>query len=202
MRKCIIAILIVLTILNILVFAGSIPEDAVYDEKAEVFFAKLVSYRPNGEGETEVNLIPTRVIKGDIALGESVWYDEPAQIGDFVVTMGEEYLFLYFDENNPTCFFKTTSQDTKTLKLENTTGDMWDRLEEYFNEGKFEEVAEESQQKKALAKTEPLSAAEPDAKRNNKIPYYIAIGVALAVAFGGVVLKGKLKNGKNGNTED
>ncbi len=133
---CLLAVLL----LNINALAGSLPEDLVGEDYAQVFFAKLVSYSPDAEGESAAELIPTKVIKGDVKIGDRVFYAEPMKCGDFTVKMGEEYLFCYFDKSNPTYFFKTTANDPKTLKFVGTTGNMWLRLQEYLNEGRFDKA--------------------------------------------------------------
>ena len=77
-------------------------------------------------------------IKGDIKTGTKQTYSNANAIGDIDIKPGNVYLITYFDENNPTDIFEVTSYDTKTLKLKNVEGDMWERFEKYLNEGKCE----------------------------------------------------------------
>ena len=132
---------------DITVFAGSVPEDLLSSDGAEVFFAEVVAYHPDKE-KADIELSPTKVIKGDVKTGTKQIYYDPVPIGDFTVKTGGIYLFTYFDENNPTYFFETTTDDTATLKLINTQGDMWKRFEQYLNEGQYE-----SSETKRLEKT-------------------------------------------------
>ena len=128
--------------LCITAFAGSIPEDLLHDDNAELFFAEVVSYHPNKENP-DIEIVPTKVIKGDVKKGAKLIYYNPNPVGDFKVKPGKKYLFTYFDEHNPTDIFDVTSYDTETLKLKNVTGDMWERLEQYLNEGRFLEAQQE-----------------------------------------------------------
>lgn len=117
------------------VYAGSIPEDLLHSDTAQVFFGEIISL--NSE---IVEVIPVKKIKGDIITGTKLMYNNPDAMGTFNPKIGKTYLFTYFDENNPTCIFETTSLDTKTLKLKNTTGDMWERFEKNLNNGKYEKA--------------------------------------------------------------
>ncbi len=180
--------ILVLTFLsNFSVFAGSIPEDMLSDDKAQMFFAKLVSYSPNDDGETKANLIPTKIIKGDVKLGESLWYDKSTKCGDFTVKIGDEYLFLYYDEHNPTYFLKTSTQDTKTLKFQGTNGDMWKRLEQYLNEGKFEEAE--------IKRKQSINQLHPEKEETPKFPvFYTLSGFAVFVIVVILIIKKKSKH--------
>ncbi len=153
MKRFSTAILILLQVLTISVFAGDVPEGMLHDYEAQVFFARLEDYLPDSNGEAKAKLVPTKLVKGEVQLGgEGIWYADALPCGDFTVTIGDEYLFLYNDEYNPTYFFKTTTTDTKTLKFEGEVGDMWDRLEDYLNDGEFEK-AEKQRIEDAKART-------------------------------------------------
>lgn len=115
------------------VFAGSIPEDLLHADDAQIFFAEVLAIY-----EHTVALSPVKRIKGNVKTGTKQQYPNPNTVGDFKVRPGNVYLFTYFDENNPTDIFEVTSYDTSKLKLKNTTGDMWKRFETYLNEGRYE----------------------------------------------------------------
>lgn len=120
-------------------FAGSIPEDLLHYDGAEIFFAQVMDiYHPEGD-EPYVEVLPWKVIKGDVNMNpqQRVVYLNPNTVGDFKLKKGENYLFTYFDENNTTDIFQVTSYDPYTLKLKNVTGDMWKRFEKYLNEGRY-----------------------------------------------------------------
>ncbi len=137
MKKIISFICAIIILSTLTAFAGSIPEDLLSEDNAQVFFAEVLSINDNS-----VELSPIKKIKGDIKPGTKQYYPRPNIVGDFKVVPGNVYLFTYFDENNPTDIFNVTSYDTSTLKLKNVTGDMWERFEEYLNDGRYE-IAEQ-----------------------------------------------------------
>ena len=134
---CFIFAVLVLLSINTTVFAGSIPEDLLHSDGAQIFFGEVISYKADN---FTVEVCPVKKIKGDVATGTKQYYDNANTVGDFKVKAGNVYLFTYFDENNPTDIFDVTSYDTATLKLNNTTGAMWERFEEYLNEGRYEKA--------------------------------------------------------------
>lgn len=138
------SIIFVLFSLSNTTYAGSVPEDLLHYDGAQVFFGEIISYKESFmDCMGSVEVIPIIKIKGDVAVDEIVTYSDPVLVGARAVGDGALNLFAYFDENNPTYIFETTTHDTKTLKLKNTTGDMWDRFEKYLNDGKFEKAEDE-----------------------------------------------------------
>ena len=139
MKKIIslLSLIAIMLSMSITVLAGSIPEDLLHSDDAQIFFAEVLSIY-----EHTVELSPVKKIKGNIKTGTKQHYQNPNIVGNFKVRLGNVYLFTCFDENNPTDIFEVTSYDTSTLKLKNATGDMWERFEKYLNEGRYE-VAEQ-----------------------------------------------------------
>lgn len=121
-------------------FAGSIPEDLLHSDDAQVFFAEVLAY---SEENSTVTVCPVKKIKGDVATGTQQHYDRASTVGDFKVKPGNVYLFTYFDENNPTDIFEVTSYDTAALKIKNVTGDMWERFQKYLNDGEYEKAEQD-----------------------------------------------------------
>ena len=147
MKKTTVLFMFVIMVLlsGTLAFAGSIPEDLLHDDNAQLFFAEVIkTYTPSGD-KPYVEVKPVKVIKGDVRIGREqvIVYYNPNTVGDFDVKFGNVYLFTYFDENNPTDIFEVTSYDTSVLKLKNVEGDMWKRFEKYLNEGRYEEAEQE-----------------------------------------------------------
>ena len=132
----ILSLVAIMLSMSITAFAGSIPEDLLYEDFAQIFFAEVVYYHPDKENP-DIELSPVKVVKGDVKTGVKLTYYNPNTVGDFKVKEGNVYLFTYFDENNPTDIFEVTSYDTSTLKLKNIEGDMWKRFEQYLNEGRY-----------------------------------------------------------------
>lgn len=133
---CLLCIIATILSLSITVLAGSIPEDLLNEDFAQIFFAEVVYYHPDKENP-DIEVSPVKVIKGDVNMGGKLTYYNPNTIGDFDVKVGNVYLFTYFDEHNPTDIFEVTSYDTSTLKIKHIDGDMWERFEKYLNEGRY-----------------------------------------------------------------
>ena len=124
--------------MSITALAGSIPEDLLHSDDAQIFFAEVVAFQlDDGNENYGVEFVPIKKIKGDVKLEVKQTAFNFNTIGDFEVKRGNVYLFTYFDENNPTDIFEVTSYDTSTLKLKNVEGDMWKRFEQYLNEGRY-----------------------------------------------------------------
>lgn len=134
--------------------AGSIPEDLLHSDSAQLFFAEVVYYHPAKENP-DIEISPVKVIKGNVKTGVKLTYYNPNTVGDFKLKEGNVYLFAYFDEHNPTDIFRVTSYDTSKLKLVNISGDMWERFEKYLNSGEYEKAELEriDRQNKKLEKT-------------------------------------------------
>ncbi len=196
MRKFGIAILVVLMLMNISALAGSIPEDLKGDDKSLIYFGEVIRYDPNRAENGYIELEVKKVIKGDVS-EEKYIYADVLPIGEFDILPGAEYLIGYFDENNPVYVMETTTQDPRTLEIKHIYSDhMFARLEQYLNNGEIEAAEKERQQKMGQVKTEPDAERVPAEKKDNKMPYYIAIGTALAVVLGGIAVKGKNKKCK------
>lgn len=116
-------------------FAGDVPEGLLSEDGAKVFYGKLVNY-----DKEEVEVSPFKVIKGDMDEREWIKFKNPQTVGNFRPLKDNVYLFAYFDDNNPIYVFNVDSYDTKTAKLKGIEGDMWARMQQYLNEGKFEEA--------------------------------------------------------------
>ncbi len=117
--------------------AGDVPEGLLSNDDALVFFGEVITYDKNNSAEIEVS--PVKKIKGDVVIGEWVTFNEPSPVGA-KIKEGELYLFAFFDENNPIYIFETSSFNPTELELEDAEGDMWERFEQYLNEGKYEEA--------------------------------------------------------------
>lgn len=135
-RKIIgILIMCVILMMPFTAFAGDVPEGLLSEDGAKVFFGELINY-----DDDEVEVSPFKVIKGDMDEREWVKFAEPCVVGGFKPLKKNIYLFAYFDDNNPIYIFNADSYDTKTVKLKGIEGDMWERMQKYLNEGKFEEA--------------------------------------------------------------
>ena len=149
-RLLVIAFSIILILVPTLtVFAGDIPESLLHSEDAEIFFGEVIAYHPDKENP-DIVVSPVAMIKGDKSKeGTQQIYYNPNTIGDFKVRLDNIYLFTYFDEVNPTDIFDVTTFDTRTLKLKNVEGAMWERFEKYLNDGEYGEARIEGRENKS-----------------------------------------------------
>lgn len=136
---CIFAIMLTMTIS---VFAGDIPESLLWNDEAQLFFGEVISYYPDNN-EPRISVSPVKKIKGDVNIGSKQIYLKPNPMGGAKIVAGNVYLFAYYDEVNPLDIFEVTSYDTKSLKVKGIQGDMWERFEEYINNGEYERAEQE-----------------------------------------------------------
>ena len=138
--KRLVALLAVLICMAMIVpltaFAGDIPESLLYEEGAQIFFGEVLSYHPNKENP-DIEVWIAAKIKGNVNEGSKQVYTHPDPVGDFKVREGKVYLFTYYADNNYIDFFEVTTYDTRTLKVRHVEGPMWERFEQYLNEGKY-----------------------------------------------------------------
>ena len=126
-------------ILPLTAFAGDIPESLLYEEGALVFFGEVLSYHPDKKNP-DIEVSPVVGIKGNVKEGSKQTYNNPNPIGGFKVRVGKVYLFTYYEGDNYIDFFEVTTYNTKTLKVRHVDGPMWERFEQYLNEGKYGEA--------------------------------------------------------------
>lgn len=126
-------------ILPLTAFAGDIPESLLYEEGAQIFFGEVLSYHPNKENP-DIEVWIAAKIKGNVNEGSKQVYTHPDPVGDFKVREGKVYLFTYYEGDNYIDFFEVTTYDTRTLKVRHVEGPMWERFEQYLNEGKYGEA--------------------------------------------------------------
>ena len=126
-------------ILPLTAFAGDIPESLLYEEGAQIFFGDILSYHPDKKNP-DIEVSPVVGIKGNVKEGTKQIYNNPNPVGDFKVHVGKVYLFTYYEGDNYIDFFEVTTYNTRTLKVRHVEGPMWERFEQYLNEGKYGEA--------------------------------------------------------------
>lgn len=197
--KKLLLILITLTLLCVPVsYAGDVPESLLYNDNSKVFFGKVVEC----EGR-HVVVEQIKNIKGEFQEGSLITHDRCTVMGMRYALVGKTYLCGLIDRHN-FYLWETDSMDTATLKLANTMG-FSQRMQEYLNEGRFEEKEQErldalesAAQTKPPALNNPSSGqaeqaeqigqtALPSSPTQNKPgaavwPYAAAIGAAAAIA--------------------
>ena len=126
-------------ILPLTAFAGDIPESLLYEEGAQIFFGEVLSYHPDKKNP-DIEVWIAAKIKGNVNEGSKQIYTHPNPVGDFKVREGKVYLFTYYEGDNYIDLFEVTTYNTKTLKVRHVEGPMWERFEQYLNEGKYGEA--------------------------------------------------------------
>lgn len=126
-------------VLPLTAFAGDIPESLLYEEGAQIFFGEVLSYHPDKKNP-DIEVSPIAGIKGNVKEGSKQTYNNPNPIGGFKVRVGKVYLFTYYEGDNYIDFFEVTTYNTRTLKVRHVEGPMWERFEQYLNEGKYGEA--------------------------------------------------------------
>ncbi|MBO5408329.1 MAG: hypothetical protein J6A61_02860 [Clostridia bacterium] len=197
---CLFFALLLLLSTGITTCAGSIPEDLLHSDDAQIFFAEVCYYHPD-KAQPDIEVSPVHVIKGDVNVGGKLTFFNPNPIGDFRVKPGKVYLFTYFDENNPTDIFEAENRELTGIKLKHIEGDMWERFERNINDGTYFRAEQERRQKLDL----PLLIDDPIAM--GRLPFLdkptdgiarnvcISVGVVFFVACFVVLLVKKKRHG-------
>ena len=180
-------------------YAGSIPEDLLSADHAQVYWGEVKSIVPNGKNNI-VTIVQKQNIKGAFTDGREYVYDDASFFSDDTPEVGKTYLCGYYDENNPIYIWETSSLDTKTLKILNKTGGgMEERMEEYLNAGLFEEAEqkrlEKIKAKDAVSVNATGSTDEPTAAHTSssmKMWLMFAVG-GLLILFAAVIIIYKQK---------
>ena len=142
-KKKIIIVMLVLVIVmissSIKALAGDIPESLLHDDTAQIFFGEVLSYHPQKETPS-MSVSPVVTIKGNVKEGTKQNYINPNAMGSFNIVEGKVYLFTYYENAEYIDVFEVTTYDTRTLKLKHVEGSMWERFEQYINQGKYGEA--------------------------------------------------------------
>ncbi len=181
MKRIFILVMAVFMLSSITAFAGDIPENYLMRDDIQMFFGEVVYYHPDKDVPS-IQVSPVKKIKGDVKEGTLQSYTNPNVYGGIKLKQDEIYLFAFYDDTNGLDVFEVTTYNTKTLKLKNVSGDMWERMEKYLNDGEY-----------GVAEIEDRKSPEEKRKTNSTT---IAVIVALAVVFTGGTLAIKKKHTK------
>ena len=153
-QKCFwyVAFLLLLFLNPMVCYAGDIPETLLLKDYP-VYFGEVKSI-----DEDTITIIQIENIKGKFQKSSEITYT------DYVFTdspnVGQIYLCGYVDENNPLYIWEVDGYDTASLKITNTDN-MSKRMQEYLNNGAFDEAEEKltaKQKVKKAVKRFPASA--------------------------------------------
>ena len=144
--KKIFCLMLILMIISVTAFAGSIPEDLLSQEESKLFVGKVAEYTiletPNAPyfAIDSITVIPTEKIKGDVEIGKAQTYNRCSS--DVKPVLDTEYLFAYFDEIN-FYLYEIEERDGDKFSLKNSRFPMVRRLEDNLNNGVYAEAEKE-----------------------------------------------------------
>ena len=137
----IIATLIMVSVMSVTTFAGSIPEDLLNDDNAKLYIGTIEDFTDEEIPSapyvkvTSVSITPIEKIKGDVEIGKSIVYEQTDM--HLKLEKAKDYLIADIDENNLYAY-EIKSKTEKEIKLLNSDKyDMVQRLESYINEGAY-----------------------------------------------------------------
>ncbi|MBR3767324.1 MAG: hypothetical protein IKL10_03675 [Clostridia bacterium] len=167
--------LILLLLLSTSAFAWSVPGDLYSDDNVTIYFAEVINMYPSFN---KVSVIPTKIIKGDVPLGQLKIADTSHQI----LIPGNTYIFASFNDDVNNYVFFPDSYDTDTLKLSDKT-DIDNDIEIPINSGKYKEsdnkrIDKINQELKTVGQPVTLSEAlglQKNAENTVKIENYYDI---------------------------
>lgn len=168
-------------------FAGDVPESLLGSVDAQVYFGEIKSVDDAG-----VTVIQRKNVKGAFEQDSEQTYAGT----EFTESPepGKTYLCGYLDENNPLYVWAVTSLDPLELEIEATDG-MSERMQEYLNNGEFEQkererlaaLAEEPREEAPGVTPAEADKPAPDEEGTGVPALWIVSGlvlVALAVLLG------------------
>ncbi|MBR2878199.1 MAG: hypothetical protein IKB92_03755 [Clostridia bacterium] len=175
--KKIICLILILLIVSVTAFAGSIPEDLLSQEDSKLFVGKVEEFTiietPNAPyfDIDSITVVPTERIKGDVEIGIPQTYD--GCDGAIESLPDTEYLFAYFDEINfYLCEIEERNGDK--FKLKNSHFPMVQRLEDNLNNGVYAEAEKERTETAVVMQMSP----EPP-KSDTDFGWWIVGGAAV-----------------------
>lgn len=143
MKKIIsfIGIIAILLSMTLTAFAGSIPEDLLAEDNANLYIGTIEDFTDEETPSspyikvTSVSVTPTEKIKGDVEIGKTIQYSKTNM--HLKLEKGKNYLIAYLNEHNLYAY-EIKSKTDKEIKLVNSDKyDMVQRLENYINEGAY-----------------------------------------------------------------
>lgn len=173
MRKhllCVIGLFILLSATSVC-RAGSVPEDLLSSNDAQIYFGEVKSV----DGDS-LTVIQRQNIKGEFAQDSEITY--PKFLFNSSPEIGKWYLCGYYDEINPLYMWEVTGFNPKTLEIKilSRHDSMAQRMQEYLNDGSFEkkELERLAALKEPVLSSPPAVAATQAAARPSQhvIPIY------------------------------
>lgn len=163
--KKIFCLMLILLIISVTAFAGSIPEDLISQADSKLFVGKVEEFTiietPNAPyfDIGSITVVPTEKIKGDVEIGKSQTYNRcSSEVKELLPDT--EYLFAYFDEIN-FYLYEIEERNGDKFSLKNSRFPMVQRLEDNLNNGYYAE-AERERIETAASLQLPSESPKPD----------------------------------------
>ena len=134
------AIAIILS-MSLTAFAGDIPEALSYEDDAKIFIGTLKDFNLDSSKPKvlDVQVLPTRKIKGDVAINELQTYEQ-CHFGK-LVQKEKEYLFGWLSDDSVWAY-EIISYNEKEIKIE-TYDEFAERIQNYLDEGLYARAEQE-----------------------------------------------------------
>ena len=122
-------------------FAGDVPEALSYEDDAKIFIGTLKDFKLDSDKPKvlDVQVLPTRKIKGDVAINELQTY-KMCHFGK-LVQKEKEYLFGWLSDDSIWAY-EIISYDEKEIKIE-TYDEFAKRIQDYLDEGLYARAEQE-----------------------------------------------------------
>ena len=144
--KKIISLLGIITIMlsmSLTAFAGDVPEALGYEDDAQIFIGTLKDFEidnSNGSKVQNVQVLPTRKIKGEVPINELQTY-ELCYFGKVSPEKDTEYLFGWFRDDS-VYVYAIESYDEKDIKLK-ITDEFAERIQDSLENGIYARLEQE-----------------------------------------------------------
>ncbi len=145
MKKIIsfVGIITIMLSMTLTAFAGDVPEALGYEDEAQIFIGTLKDFKIDNSSSPkvqDVQVIPTRKIKGDVPINELQTY-ELCYFGKVTPEKDTEYLFGWLADNS-VWVYAIESYDEKNIKLQ-ITDEFAERIQDYLDEGLYARLEHE-----------------------------------------------------------
>ena len=122
-------------------YAGDVPEALSYEDDAKIFIGTLKDFKLDSDKPKvlDVQVLPTRKIKGDVSINELQTYNM-CHFGK-LVQKEKEYLFGWLSDDSVWAY-EIISYDEKEIKIE-TYDEFAKRIQDYLDEGLYTRAEQE-----------------------------------------------------------
>ena len=122
-------------------YAGDVPEALSYEDDAKIFIGTLKDFKLDSDKPKvlDVQVLPTRKIKGDVEINELQTY-KMCHLGK-LVQKEKEYLFGWLSDESIWAY-EIISYDEKEIKIE-TYDEFAKRIQDYLDEGLYTRAEQE-----------------------------------------------------------